>query len=119
MSLVSQYPFYETDFKGKLNELLLSPDDKVRLAAVKVFGTLSYPLLLSRIGKESLENLGERCKDRKNTVRIEAMQALARMWSLAYADMYSPNMRCDLMIVNLDMLRLQKPSPGSHLHCCR
>lgn len=74
-----------------MNELLLSPDDKVRLAAVKIFSTLSYALLLSRIGKESLENLGERCRDRKNTVRIEAMQALARMWSLAYADMFSPD----------------------------
>jgi sister chromatid cohesion protein PDS5 len=68
--------------------MLLSPDDKVRLAAVKVFGTLSYNLLLSRIGKQSLESLGERCKDRKNTIRIEAMQVLARMWNLAYHDMY-------------------------------
>ena len=75
------------DSLGKLNELLLSPDDKVRLAAVKVIGTLSYALLLSRIGKESLENLRERCKDRKHTIRTEAMEALARMWSLAYADM--------------------------------
>lgn len=74
---------------GKLNELLLSVDDKVRLAAVKVFGALSYTLLLSRIGKPSLESLAERCKDRKNTIRIEAMQVLARMWNLAYSDMYA------------------------------
>jgi sister chromatid cohesion protein PDS5 len=81
---------YQLLFTGKLNELLLSPDDKVRLAAVKVFGKLSYPLLLSHIGKQSLESLGERCKDRKNTVRIEAMQVLARMWHLAYPDMFNP-----------------------------
>jgi len=79
---------------GKLNELLMSPDDKVRLAAVKVFSTLSYNLLLSSIGKQSLEALADRCKDRKNTIRIEAMQVLARMWSLAYHDMYRiPRMR--------------------------
>ena len=48
---------------GKLNELLMSPDDKVRLAAVKVFSTLSYNLLLSSIGKQSLEALADRCKD--------------------------------------------------------
>jgi len=74
---------------AKLNELLLSPDDKVRLAAVKVFGTLSYELILSRISKESLESLAERAKDRKSAIRIEAMQVLARMWNLAYQDMYS------------------------------
>jgi sister-chromatid-cohesion protein PDS5 len=73
---------------AKLNELLLSPDDKVRLAAVKVYGTLSYDLLLSRIGKASVESLGERCKDRKQPIRLEAMQVLARMWNLAYNDMY-------------------------------
>jgi sister-chromatid-cohesion protein PDS5 len=77
---------------GKLNELLLSPDDKVRLAAVKVFGTLSYTLLLSRIGKQSLESLSERCKDRKQPIRIEAMQVVARMWNLAYHDMYCRNL---------------------------
>jgi sister chromatid cohesion protein PDS5 len=75
---------------AKLTEILLSPDDKVRFAAVKVFEALSYPLLLSRIGKQSIESLGERCKDRKNTIRIEAMQVLARMWDLAYHDMSLP-----------------------------
>ena len=71
-----------------MNELLWSPDDKVRLAAVKVFGSLEYTLLLSRIGKQMLEPLGERCKDRKNAIRIEAMKVLADMWNLAYEDMY-------------------------------
>jgi sister chromatid cohesion protein PDS5 len=96
---------------GKLNELLVSPDDKVRLAAVKVFSTLSYNLLLSSIGKQSLEALADRCKDRKNTIRIEAMQVLARMWSLAYYDMYSiPWMR--LTEAHLDTWQRQKRSPG-------
>jgi sister-chromatid-cohesion protein PDS5 len=72
---------------AKLDELLLTIDDKVRLAAVKVFGTLAYNLLLSRIGKSSLESLRERCKDRKPAIRIETMQVLARMWDLAYHDM--------------------------------
>jgi hypothetical protein len=93
----------------------LSPDDKVRLAAVKVFGSLSYALLLSRIGKERIQSLGERCKDRKNTIRIEAMQALARMWSLAYADMLRL-VRIELMIVNLDKSLPQRLSLGSRLH---
>lgn len=77
----------DTSNSGKLNEMLLSPDDKVRLAAVKVFGSLPYDLLLSNISKQTLESLGERAKDRKSAIRIEAMQVLARMWNLAYADM--------------------------------
>jgi len=71
----------------KLYELSLSPDDKVRLAAVKVFGTLPYDLLLSNIEKSTLESLAERAKDRKSSIRIEAIQVLARMWDLAYPDL--------------------------------
>ena len=73
-----------------LNELLLTPDEKVRLAAVQVFGNLSYVLLLSRIPIEVLMSLGERCKDRRGVVRTQAMRVLARMWDLAYSDMFAP-----------------------------
>jgi sister chromatid cohesion protein PDS5 len=59
----------------------------VRLAAVKVFGSLSYNLLLSRINKSILSTLGQRAKDKKAPIRIEAMQVLAGMWNLAYEDM--------------------------------
>ena len=74
---------------GKLDELIFVTDDKVRLAALKVYGVLSYPLLLSGIGRSSLEVLADRVKDRKSAIRLEAMQVLARMWNLAYPDMYS------------------------------
>ena len=68
----------------------MSNDDKVRLAAVKVFGALSYEFLLAQISKEIFETLGERCKDRKGAVRVEAVHVLARMWHLAYNDLSFP-----------------------------
>jgi sister chromatid cohesion protein PDS5 len=98
---------------GKSTELLLSADDKVRFAAVKAFGSLSYPLLLSGISKQTLESLGERCKDRKNTIRIEAMAVLARMWELAYHDMSLSRREVELIIAPRDKLQQRRRSLGS------
>jgi len=98
---------------GKLNELTFIPDDKVRLAALKVYGALSYPVLLSRIGRSSLEVLADRVKDKKAAIRLEAMQVLARMWNFAYPDMY-PLLRTPLTKVRPAKSQLPKPSPGFH-----
>jgi hypothetical protein len=71
----------------KLNELLLSPDNKVRLAAVKFLGKLSSTSF-SHVYKKIQESLSDRCKDYDTTIYI--MQVLSRMWSLGYNDLSVP-----------------------------
>ena len=77
-----------------LANLMADADEKVRLAAVRVVGSFSYKDVVIRLGPSGsvttpgsvLGTLAERVRDRKHTVRAEAMKVLGRIWGIAAGD---------------------------------
>ena len=75
----------------ELARMLGDADDKVRIAAVKVVGTLSFREVIFKLGLSGgldksgsvLAVLAERVRDRKHAVRVEAMRVLGSLWGVA------------------------------------
>lgn len=59
------------------------PDDKVRMAVIKTIAAL-HPSVVTFVGGDVLTELSERCKDKKGSVRQEAIRALAKLYGNAY-----------------------------------
>ncbi|KAJ7432911.1 armadillo-type protein [Mycena galericulata] len=72
----------EEAFTGKL----LDPDDKVRAAVCRVYAQLDYETALHHVKVEQLRAVAERGVDKKHTVRVEALQALGKLYALAYPE---------------------------------
>ncbi|KAJ6486929.1 armadillo-type protein [Mycena sanguinolenta] len=69
-----------------LSAKLLDPDDKVRAAVCRVYGGLDYEMALHHVKSEQLRAVAERAVDKKHSVRVEALQALGKLYSLAYPE---------------------------------
>ncbi|KAJ3030475.1 UNVERIFIED_CONTAM: hypothetical protein HDU68_008891 [Siphonaria sp. JEL0065] len=82
------HPELCADISTGLEQKFYDPDDKVRLAAIKVMGMLE-PLALTNVSRELLLHLADRCKDKKPALRVEAIQALANIFKLTYQDIVS------------------------------
>ena len=82
-----------------LSRMLNDGDEKVRLAAVKAVGTFSLRDIIIRLGSlgsvtktgSVLANLAARVRDKKSTVRNEAMRVLGRMWGVAAGEIANGN----------------------------
>ena len=76
---------------GELARMLGDADEKVRIAAVKAVGTFGFRDVIYQLGSSGgieksgsvLANLAERVRDKKHSVRVEAMGVLARLWGVA------------------------------------
>ena len=79
--------------------MLNDSDEKVRLASVQAIGGFAIKDIISKIGISGavdkpgsvLGNLSERVKDRKSTVRIEAMFVFAGIWTAAFGELALEN----------------------------
>ncbi|KAH7926273.1 hypothetical protein BV22DRAFT_1128351 [Leucogyrophana mollusca] len=65
---------------------LLDPDEKVRAAVCKVYSQLDYETALHHVTEAQLRSVAGRGMDKKNSVRIEAMNSLGKLYSLAYPE---------------------------------
>ncbi|KAK6582257.1 hypothetical protein PZA11_004665 [Diplocarpon coronariae] len=82
-----------------LGEKLADADEKVRLAAVKAVGRFSFYDIMSKLAPNGsitksgsvLCTLGDRARDRKHHVRVEAMTALGRIWGVAVGEIAAEN----------------------------
>lgn len=82
-----------------LAEKLNDADDKVRLAAVKAIGGFSFfdvmdkLALIGGVNKDgsALWSLADRARDRKHSVRVEAMTTLSRIWGVAAGEIAAGN----------------------------
>ena len=82
-----------------LAQMLNDPDEKVRLAAVKVIGNFNLKDAIIKLGSSGsintsgsvLSNLSERVKDKRATVRSEAMKVLARIWAVSLGEIAAGN----------------------------
>ncbi|KAJ7637138.1 armadillo-type protein [Roridomyces roridus] len=72
----------EEAYLGKL----LDPDDKVRAALCRVYGSLDYETALRHVSLQQLQALADRGLDRKPVVRSEALRALGKLYAVAYPE---------------------------------
>jgi len=66
---------------------LLDPDDKVRAAVCRVYSQLDYETALHHVSEGQLRAVAGRGMDKKHTVRVEALNAVGKLYSLAYPEM--------------------------------
>ncbi|KAL9028362.1 MAG: hypothetical protein Q9196_003267 [Gyalolechia fulgens] len=82
-----------------LSRMMGDADEKVRIAAVKVVASFSFRAIVSKLGRPGgvmdsgslLATLAERVRDRKHSVREEAMTVLARIWGVAVGEVSAEN----------------------------
>ncbi|KAI1110730.1 armadillo-type protein [Nemania sp. NC0429] len=84
----------ESTFITGLRDKLNDTDEKVRLAAVKAIEAFSFRdivLKLAALGGVTKEGsvlftLADRCRDKKSSVRVEAMALLGKLWGVASSE---------------------------------
>lgn len=82
-----------------LSRMMGDSDEKVRIAAVKVVASFSFRDIISKLGRPGgimdtgsvLATLADRVRDRKHSVREEAMTVLARIWGVAAEEISAGN----------------------------
>lgn len=89
----------EPTFTVGLRERLNDPDEKVRLAAVKAIEVFSFRDIVTKLAaaggvdKEGsiLSTLADRCRDKRASIRVEAMSLLAKLWAVASGELMAGN----------------------------
>ncbi|KAG1784584.1 armadillo-type protein [Suillus plorans] len=78
------------DHRETVDELmrlkLLDPDEKVRAAVCKVYSQLDYETVLHYVSEDQLRSIAGRGMDKKNSVRVEALNSLGKLYSTAYPE---------------------------------
>ncbi|KAI9511424.1 armadillo-type protein [Russula earlei] len=69
-----------------LGAKLFDPDEKVRAAVCKLYSQLDYETALHHVSEAQLRRVAERGLDKKHAVRIEALNSIGRLYSLAYPE---------------------------------
>ncbi|PGH36027.1 sister chromatid cohesion protein PDS5 [[Emmonsia] crescens] len=99
----------EQDLVQSLAKILGDADEKVRIAAVEVIGTFGFSDTVKKLGVSGgisdqgsvLSILAERVKDRKHTVREQAMKILARMWGVASGELEANNEQVTMILKDI------------------
>ncbi|KAI5863107.1 armadillo-type protein [Durotheca rogersii] len=85
----------ESVFVNGLRDKLNDSDEKVRLAAVKAIETFSFRDIVLKlaatggVNKEGsvLSTLTDRCRDKRPSVRVEAMALLGKLWAVGSGEL--------------------------------
>ena len=70
-----------------MKEKVMDPDEKVRAAACRVYSHLDYESALHHVSKAQLQAVADRGMDKRSSVRVEALNAVGKLYSLAYPEM--------------------------------
>lgn len=89
----------ETELISGLVDKLSDSEEKVRLAAVKAIELFEFKDVIQKLGplggvekKGSLFNiLGDRCRDRRPAIRVEAMVLLGKLWAVGAGELAEGN----------------------------
>ncbi|KAI0824810.1 armadillo-type protein [Trametes gibbosa] len=105
--IITNLPDMRKETEEALLGKLFDPDEKVRAALCKLFSQLDYEAALHHISVDVLKGLAGRGLDKKYSVRLEAFNAVGRLYSLAYPE-----------IENNDPAAIQQFAwiPGTVLH---
>ncbi|KAN0065934.1 Sister chromatid cohesion protein pds5 [Thecaphora frezii] len=88
-NLLIHHPELRKDLTPILEQKLLEPDERVRAAMAKTLGSLDYETALHHVDKSVLIKLVDRCKDKKASVRREALEAAGKMFDNAFSEIES------------------------------
>ncbi|KAI1771370.1 armadillo-type protein [Hypoxylon cercidicola] len=85
----------ESVFINGLRDKLNDSDEKVRLAAVKAIETFSFRDIITKlaaiggVSKEGsvLFTLADRCRDKRPSIRVEAMALLGKLWAVGSGEL--------------------------------
>ncbi|KAI2785305.1 armadillo-type protein [Daldinia loculata] len=85
----------ESVFVNGLRDKLTDNDEKVRLAAVKAIETFSFRDIVTKLAaaggvtKEGtvLFTLADRCRDKRSSIRVEAMALLGKLWAVGSGEL--------------------------------
>ncbi|KAF8624977.1 hypothetical protein AX15_005612 [Amanita polypyramis BW_CC] len=84
--LITGLPELQDTIEESLQSKLLDPDEKVRAVACKVFSQLDYETALHHVTERQLRVVAERGADKKPAVRVEALNSLGKLYSVAYPE---------------------------------
>jgi sister chromatid cohesion protein PDS5 len=65
----------------------MDPDDKVRSAVCKLYSQLDYEAALHHVSETQLRAVAGRGLDKRQSVRVEALNAVGKLYNLAYPEM--------------------------------
>ncbi|KAH9990948.1 armadillo-type protein [Russula compacta] len=82
VGLPEQRDFVEETLSAKL----LDPDEKVRAAVCKLYSQLDYETALHHASEAQLRRVAERGLDKKHAVRVEALNSIGKLYSLAFSE---------------------------------
>ncbi|TFK49359.1 hypothetical protein OE88DRAFT_1646400 [Heliocybe sulcata] len=91
--LISKPPEIHKAIEEVLQSKLLDPDEKVRAAVCKVYSQLDYETVVHHVSEEMLRSLAGRGADKRQSVRSEALNALGRLYGLAYPEIENDDPR--------------------------
>ncbi|TKY89877.1 hypothetical protein EX895_001174 [Sporisorium graminicola] len=84
--ILVHHPELRHDLTPILENKLLEPDERVRAATAKMLGSLDYETALHHVEKSVLLKLADRCKDKKTLVRKESLEAVGKLFDMAYSE---------------------------------
>ncbi|KAF9151558.1 hypothetical protein BG015_006528 [Linnemannia schmuckeri] len=86
VDLIKAHASLSKELSEGLCEKLVDPDEKVRAVACKIIGEFDYETSLHHIQKNTLIQVGHRCRDKKKSVSKEAITTLAVLYNQAYPE---------------------------------
>ncbi|KAF9482670.1 hypothetical protein BDN70DRAFT_399452 [Pholiota conissans] len=89
--LIANLPEAREALEELLKAKIYDPDDKVRAAACKIFSQLDYEGALHHVSEEQLRAVAGRGLDKKRSVRVEALNSIGKLYSLAWPEIENNN----------------------------
>ncbi|EIW55568.1 uncharacterized protein TRAVEDRAFT_73422 [Trametes versicolor FP-101664 SS1] len=84
--IITNLPEMRKETEEALLGKLYDPDEKFRAALCKLFSQLDYEAALHHLSVDVLKGMAGRGLDKKHSVRVEAFNAVGRLYSLAYPE---------------------------------
>ncbi|KIJ63153.1 hypothetical protein HYDPIDRAFT_113739 [Hydnomerulius pinastri MD-312] len=84
--LLLHLPDQRETVEDMLRLKLLDPDEKVRASVCRVYSQIDYETAVHYVSEAQLRAVAGRGMDKKHTVRVEALNALGKLYSLAYPE---------------------------------
>ncbi|KAF9584188.1 hypothetical protein BGW38_007287 [Lunasporangiospora selenospora] len=92
--LVQAHASLSKELNEGLIDKVIDPDEKVRATACKIVGGFDYETSLHHIQKQTLVQVGHRCRDKKKSVAREAIKALSVLFDQAYPEIENGTQAC-------------------------